>query len=555
MTANKSRAAGLWLGLLVCITYLPFLGQPFHIDDRIYLEVAGQIQREPLFPYDYPPLFEGLISADAASHSRLPLTSYYLAAVQALTGSSSEWIFHLAFLIFPLLAVWGFYDLCTFFTKYPGWLAALFACSPAFLVLSHTLMTDVPLLALWLVAVSRFWRIRHGKGGRTDAWVLLASVLTAAFVSLLTLGLLGLMAVALLLGPRPERKLSAAFWVALFVVPLVLWGFWYLKAYWHYDRFVLINTALHVAKRNSFQLDVMLTKLVSFILNIGGVFIFPAAAWLVGLRLRRFLILLLLTAAATAYLAWWGGWEPVHLALFAIFFLSGLSLLAAALDSTWNNELPVMGLWTLGILVASLLLFYAGSVRYALPALPPLLLIWQHRLEKRIADSYLRRNTLALTVLATGVLGLALSCADYRLAAGYRGAARQLYSDYRGPETRVWFAGEWGFRFYLEQEGAKPLERIGDQLEVNDILIKPFLASPWVTLYDSTEHLKLLEQRPLELDFPVRLLDFSSHAGFYSTGWGILPYSWALNDRWEWFNVFEVKKKYTGPLPEAERHW
>ena len=85
--------------------------------------------------------------------------------------------------------------------------------------------------------------------------------------------------------------------------------------------------------------------------------------------------------------------------------------------------------------------------------------------------------------------------------------------------------------------------------------MKPYLATPWVTLFDSDEYLDLLEQRKAEVDSPIRILDFTSHAGFYSSGWGILPFSPSSGEPWEWFNVFRVKKAYTGPIPEPETHW
>lgn len=91
--------------------------------------------------------------------------------------------------------------------------------------------------------------------------------------------------------------------------------------------------------------------------------------------------------------------------------------------------------------------------------------------------------------------------------------------------------------------------------EPGDIIIKPYIASPWVTLYDGDDHSRLIEQIPVRTRLPVRIMDFSSRAGFYSSGWGLLPFSWTSGQHWEWFNVFEVTKEYTGPIPEAERHW
>ena len=76
-----------------------------------------------------------------------------------------------------------------------------------------------------------------------------------------------------------------------------------------------------------------------------------------------------------------------------------------------------------------------------------------------------------------------------------------------------------------------------------------------MTLYDGPSYTQLLEQRQASVTGSLRILDFFSHAGFYSTGWGILPFSINTSDRWEWFNVFLVTREYEGAITEPERPW
>src|SRR5512141_1484967 len=120
-----SKHPYLVLTLLVLAVCIPFLNEAVHIDDRIYLEVADNILQKPFFPYDYHPIFEGFQAEDAASHSHLPLTAYYLATVKAVTQSDQEWVFHLAFMVFPLIAAWAMYDLARRFVHSPLAAAAL----------------------------------------------------------------------------------------------------------------------------------------------------------------------------------------------------------------------------------------------------------------------------------------------------------------------------------------------------------------------------------------------------------------------------------------------
>jgi 4-amino-4-deoxy-L-arabinose transferase-like glycosyltransferase len=552
-----NRRVWLLFLLILGLFYLPFMGEAFHIDDRIYLEIAGNIHREPLFPYDYPAVFEGISAPDAASHSHLPLTAYYLALVQWLSGGDREWVMHLAFLVFPLIAGWAFWDLSRRYVSHRFAAVALLLTCPAFLVLGHTLMPDVPLLAFWVLAVSRFFRIRDGDGSTWDWWILALSLLGAAFMSLESAGLLILLAAALLLDWKQSRGHLLKYG-ALLMLPLAVWVLWYFRAYLHYDRFVLVNTVLHMNKRDAFDWSLFGIKALSFVVNLGSVFIFPLAIWYgFSGTFRTRIGLLVLLLALVPFFTFVPGWHWVQILLFAVFFSSGVlvvwEFVPALLDR--SLEVRVMALWFFGIFAAAMLLYYAGSVRYVLLAAPPVVLLWLRRLETRTPEPYLQRNLVWAGVALTALFALLPAYADYRFAGVYRDAARQLVSRYSAPGQTVWFTGEWGFRYYFERQGAKMLRRVDPRARPGDIIIKPYLASPWVTLYDGDEWTALVEQRPVRDTYPIRVIDYSSHAGFYSSAWGILPFSVSTGEKWEWFNVFEVKRPYTGPLPEEETLW
>ncbi|MFQ5739211.1 MAG: hypothetical protein ACE5JX_09355 [Acidobacteriota bacterium] len=577
-TNRRVRRDRILLTLLVAVLALPFLFQPFHIDDRIYLEVADNALKHPFFPYDYPPLFEGLASQDAASHSHLPLTSYYLALLKLVAASYPEWLCHLAFLIFPLVVALSFYDLSRRYVRYPLAAACVLVLSPGVLVLGHTLMTEVPLLAFWMLALSRFLRISDGTAGGSD-WALCAlGLLAASFISLLTGGLLLLLAAALLgrrLGWRAGRPAQVPYGRAalLLALPLLLWLLWYSRAYFHYDRLVLVRTVLHLDKRAAFSALLLAKKLLSFGLNLGGAVLFPLALWCGFAGRASSLIFLLVFIFSFAGLGWGlESWNLVQAFLFSAFLSSGGMALfglykelaarfrragpgSAPRSGPARNGLALLFLWFCGILLSSVLLYPSGSVRYALLATPVLILVWILAMERRVKNAYFRRNLVWLSVGLTMLYSLPLSYADYRFAEMYRDAARAITSDYAKSGRTIWFTAEWGFRHYLEEAGAAPLPRISTAPESGDILVKPYVAFPWVTLYDSDRYLRLLEQREAKMTFPIRILDFRSHAGFYSTAWGPLPFSLAGKQRWEWFNIFEVKKRYQGPIPPPERHW
>ncbi|MDA2924301.1 glycosyltransferase family 39 protein [Acidobacteria bacterium AH-259-L09] len=552
--------------LVVLCGALPFLNQAFHIDDRIYLEIADNILKKPLFPYDYPPIFEGLITPDAGSHTHLPLISYYLALIKLLTGSEKEWVHHLAFLVFPLLAAMGFYDLAHQYVRFRLAAACLLVVSPAFLALSHTLMPDIPLLAFWIVCLSRFLRIADDRGSSVD-WVICGlSLLAASFISLLSAGLVLLMMAHLLIersgkGSRSERVSSILPIACLLALPILLWLLWYLRAYLHYDRFVLINTFLYMNKLGAFEGEFMGWKGLAFVLHLGGVFLFPVASWygLAG-RLGARIFLLIFFVSFVPFHIGSVGWTWLQVFLFALFFTSGLVVLwhiascfiPLIMKSRNHKTREARGhealllLWFFGILLSCLFVYHAGSVRYSLLALPPVLLFWVMALERRVKDVYFLRILIWFGVLGTGFYALGIAYGDYEFAGAYRKTAQEITSDYAQPHQNIWFTGEWGFRYYLEKAGSKVLARTETRAKTGDIIVKAYVATPWVTLYDGDEHTQLLEQRLVHVDYPVRILDFSSHAGFYGTYWGILPFSFKSGEKWEVLNVFRIKKEVRG---------
>jgi len=301
-------------------------------------------------------------------------------------------------------------------------------------------------------------------------------------------------------------------------------------------------------QREAFSLDLIGLKFISLIVNLGGAFLFPLVFWY-GFARRvavRILLLILLLSFVPFYMGfqWSQEWTWIHVLLFSLFFSTGLLilnnllvlLLKTARTLTQNFELhqSLLLLWILGIFAAYLLIFYSGSVRYALLALPPLILLWMNQLEKRIRNPYFLRNLIWLAVFLTTSYSLAIATADYRFANLYRSSASELTSDFSQPDRTIWFAGEWGFKYYMKKHGAKAITRAEIGPRRGDIIVKPYQALPWVTLYDGPSYTQLLEQRQASVTGSLRILDFFSHAGFYSDFQikGIIDVK-GLVDEWE----------------------
>ena len=309
-------------------------------------------------------------------------------------------------------------------------------------------------------------------------------------------------------------------------------------------------------------------------------------------------MLLIFLLSFVPFYALFTGWTWIQIFLFALFLSSGLlvlwhlfCLILGFLAWGWNKSLlsrfgqlahsfrelrsPVPEelnspqraeivrlrkrellflLWFLGIFFICLFAYYIGSVRYTLLALPPFLLLWMRALETRIQEIYFLRNLIWTSVVVTAIYSMLIGYADYQFAEAYRRSSEEITVQYAQPGRTLWYSGEWGFRYYFERNEARLLTANAEGPKVGDVIIKPYLATPWVTLYDGPEYSELLDQHFPPMDSPFRILDFASHAGFYSSWFGILPFSVTSGERWEWFNVFRVIKEYDGPIPEPQRY-
>jgi hypothetical protein len=74
---------------------------------------------------------------------------------------------------------------------------------------------------------------------------------------------------------------------------------------------------------------------------------------------------------------------------------------------------------------------------------------------------------------ATALLALLVTYADHRWANGVRDAAAELCRDYVGEGRITYFAGHWGFQYYMERGGARPIDLRRDTVERGQLVIIP----------------------------------------------------------------------------------
>jgi hypothetical protein len=531
-----------FLVLVVVVCALPFIDQPFHMDDNFYMDMARNAQSSPLFPNDTFYAFHGESAPDVASHSHPPLQTYFLALIQHSFGEGpgKERTYHLLALVFPILAVLAFYFICARVLERPLWPALLLACSPLFLVMQHSMMADVPTLAFWLAAIAAFlWAVDSRRKSFYAASALFQ--FAAMFASYQSFSLIPLLAFFQL-----RRKGRAFGWVSLLFAPAAV-AVWFLINYMHYHRMLLSGTLWWIQSRSSASLDAVVTKLIAVLEFQGWLIIFPF--FLLYLYARGWKGRLpTLAALAAAFLAQLviPEYRLLEKAVFIIGIMAGsfvVMRMAAHFRDSFGSEESVLGLapvegqfiglWYFGVMAYCVLILTEGSARYILPLVPPLLICFFRQLEVAEATEY-RKSSIPLfnsSILASGSLvislawGMALSQADQEFARIYPRIANEFTRITGGRKS--FYGGEWGFRYYMSQAGAQQLPIDESRVSGGSYIVLPRLALPYPVPASLKSMTLPIQTLTYNVNTPLRILDRQTHAGFYSTGWGMIPFSFS----------------------------
>jgi len=526
------------LAVLVSLTILvhaPFVGQAFHLDDVQYLDVALNVFHNPLFPMDLPSVFEGR-HLTLWGHTHPPLNAYLIAGLVFLHGGApSEVFLHSVFLFFPILLTISFYFLARRFAADPLMASALLATNPTLMISSHTLMADVPLVALWVCATVLFLR---GIEEENNALVYASAlpITAACFYAYQGLALLPLLAFYAL----ARKRLNGAS-IQVLGIPIVLMGAWQLSGYLHRGVSYASTMFEYIGVRGLWLGSTKLRTAIMTLTYLGGTVLpFPFIFWKMEMRWKGVLTAASLAVAAAIAYQRLPDYTVLEKAFFIACFGAGLCafvwIVARAYESWslqgWTADDLFLCLWFVGLMVGCTLAFFSGSARYLLPAAPALLLLVM-RFVKRAPVFYASLLTVQI------VLGFALSHSDYEFAGVGRREAREFESHYLTAKQPFLFSAEWGLRYYLNSRGG---EIMADDSTASpgEYVVKSRLALGRSFDNDLDHSLKLVEQRTYRIRSPFRLLDPHTHAGFWSDGWGVLPF-WFSRQELDEFSIFQVR--------------
>jgi len=541
------------LVFVVVACAIPFLSQPFHMDDAFYMDMARNAQVSLLFPHDAPYMYQEIFFEDMGSHSHPPLQIYFLAAVMRFfgEGEGTEWIYHGFALFYPILGVVAFYFIASLFVSRPLWPALMLACSPLFLVMQHTLMTDVPMLAFWLGSIASFlWAIRKKSAGlyATSALFLFAAMFTG-YQSFALVPLLGYY--------QLRKGCGLKGWITI-LVPPVLIGVWFLLSCLHYERLLFGITLDFMQSRDPLALPVLLTKLLSVIQYQGWLVVFPF--FLLYLFARgmngRALVLVILLAGGLIQLRI-PDYRLLDKAIFLFGFAAGifvmLEMAKIAVNAFHNPKMgpgfervegQFLSLWYWGVLFYCVFILTEGSARYILPLLPPFIICFfrileisevaEYRLPPRILNSAMQASG---SVVVSLLFGLLLSHSDQQFARIYPRAANQFSR--LADTVKSYCVGEWGFRYYMGRLGILPMPADKSLISGGSFIALPELALPHDLPADLRSMMIPVETLRYRPETNIRVFDAQTPAGFYSSGWGLIPFSFS-NKTLERIEVHQV---------------
>jgi hypothetical protein len=212
---------------------------------------------------------------------------------------------------------------------------------------------------------------------------------------------------------------------------------------------------------------------------------------------RRIVVLAVVALLAAVY---------DHNPIFWISIAAGAAVLIWSLDH-WRDFLAQ---WILIFFAGAVVIFFAGSARYLLPLAVPVAIL----VTKQLSPRWLYAG-IALEL----VLSLALAVVNYKQWGAYRDYAHSLAQD--AQTKRVWVDGEWGLRYYLESEGALPLQR-NQVVRPGDVVVSSQLQSFKFNTGGGT--LAPISAIGVTSRIPLRIVALNSRSAYSSAGLGLRPF-------------------------------
>ncbi len=531
---NFIRSPVLIITIITIASLLPFITKAFNVDEPLFLWTAQQIQINPLDFYGFKVNWYGTEADMSSINKNPPLVSYYIALVTSLFGWK-ETVIHTFFIIPAVALSLGTYFLARSFCSSPHFAAILAIFNPVFLISSTSVMTDTMMVAFYVWAIF-LWR--EGLKSERAAYLFISAI----FITLSTLTkYFGATLIPLLLVFTLTEKRKFDSRVCFLFIPILFIAGYEWLTYNLYNHSLFSDAAtyaLDTKSENNFRfLDQTLVGLsftggcllgLNFLLPV----LYRRNFFLVATALLILLVYVLPSIETIGSVKLYDEikslgyktgvrWDLVFpIALFALCGLHILMLAISDLKRHKDSSSLLLFLWVFGTFIFSSYLNWTTSARNILPILPAASILVIRRINYSIKESQSSlRWQFLWPILPAALVSFLVAHADASWANSQRLVAQTITLKF--DKSPVRFQGHWGFQYYMESLGHKPVD-FERGIPKGSIMIIPTnntnTARPDMRFFIQTG--KVQKQTLSLLSVMER-----DRSGWYSSLWGPLPFA------------------------------
>ena len=467
------RSSVLIIIVITIASLLPFITKAFNVDEPLFLWTAQQIQINPLDFYGFKVNWYGTEADMSSINKNPPLISYYIALVTSLFGWK-ETVIH-AFFIIPAVALSvGIYFLARSFCSSPCLAAILAIFNPVFLISSTSVMTDITMVAFYVWAIF-LWR--EGLKNEKAAYLFISAIFIA-LSSLTKYFGLTLIPLLLIFTLAERRKFDSK--ICFLFIPILLFAGYEWLSYNLYNHSIFSDVATYALEyKSKYNFGILDQTLIG--LAFTGGCLLGLNFFLPMLYHRKFFLLatalLILLVYVLSSIESIGGFKLYDKIKFldyttevrwglvfqiALFALCGLHILILAISDLIRNKdasALLLFMWVFGTFIFYCYLNWTTSARNILPILPAASILVIRRINFYLKEPQtFFRSQFLYPLLPAAFISFLVAYADASWANSQRSAAQTINQKFADHKSDVMFQGHWGFQYYMESLGYKPID-------------------------------------------------------------------------------------------------
>ena len=448
------------IGIAILLTLLN-AAKPVVVDDTAYLRFADQIIEHPLDPYGFELMWSAK-PAPAFETLAPPVHLYYLALCKIVLGNT---LFCFKLGLFPLILLlcMSMRSLTSSILNRDDALPWIAIVGSAAMLPMWNCMIDLPAITLGLAGLAIALRQPHQRMDPWLAGLLLGMALQTKYTALT------FPAVMMLYGILNARIRAAVVTVAVSMLIFVGWEIW---MFVHYGQSHFLYHAMHRPKLTGVESSIVAKlSILKPMMTYLGLFTLPSALLLLGITRR------------------WG----IVIALFSILMLIVVCLAPSVHYDLAKHYCRILGIMTLIIYIAYGLKYVRNIEHYFDRTM---LFLWGWLLTEVVGCIMMSpfpaaRRFLMISVIVmllcfrawprplpmwsiswTLMIGLLLHGIDsYDALAAKKMAhhTRELIT--AKADGMIWFQGTWGWKYYCEADGMRPIVAGETQFKLGDCLV------------------------------------------------------------------------------------